>query len=59
MMSTDITHPVSSLQVPKEKRLLSVPKVTEMTEEQEKRSVNLGLSQGGTCTDRKRQTKNA
>uniref|UniRef100_A0A3B4UCD5 Grainyhead-like transcription factor 2b n=1 Tax=Seriola dumerili TaxID=41447 RepID=A0A3B4UCD5_SERDU len=30
--------------VPKEKRLLPVPKVVEITEEQEKRSVNLGLS---------------
>lgn len=33
-----------SFQVPKEKRLLPVPKVVEITEEQEKRSVNLGLS---------------
>uniref|UniRef100_A0A8C4DLK3 Grainyhead-like transcription factor 2b n=1 Tax=Dicentrarchus labrax TaxID=13489 RepID=A0A8C4DLK3_DICLA len=30
--------------VPKEKRLLPVPKVAEMIEEQEKRSVNVGLS---------------
>lgn len=35
---------MSSLQVPKEKRLLSLPKVAEVTEEQEKRSVNLGPS---------------
>ena len=31
-------------QVPKEKRLLPVPKIIEMTEEQEKRSVDLGVS---------------
>lgn len=33
-----------SSQVPKEKRLLPVSKVVEITEEQEKRSVNVGLS---------------
>lgn len=35
-----------SLQVPKEKRLLQVSKATEITEEQEKRSVNTSLTQG-------------
>lgn len=43
MMSNNVTHPPLFLQVPKEKRLLPVPKVIEMTEEQEKRSVDLGV----------------
>lgn len=36
-------------QVPKEKRLLPVPKLTETTEEQEKRSVNLGGMLNAKC----------
>lgn len=38
-------NPLFSSQVPKEKRLLPVTKVVENTEEQEKRSVNLSVSQ--------------